>query len=180
MSLRIKTMCVLLILGCAGLFILKKTDGRPILSIDEFLPDTSEINTLVQTLLDEFDSLRHSASTTLGAQGSTDIQDTAVPVNEPKIYRWKDNNGNWQFSDTPPPNQVAEAIKVSGDLNKDLSVTYSAPEEKEIINDDIPANTQPSSILPMTVSPDEVSKLIDDANNIQKLMDERADTQNNY
>ncbi|MGS2718194.1 DUF4124 domain-containing protein [Eionea flava] len=179
MSLRIKVMCALLILGCAGLFILKKPDGRPVLSIDEFLPDTSEISTLAQTLLDEFDNIYNEASTILAETENSDIQQSVEPANDSKIYRWKDNNGNWQFSDTPPSNQTAEAIQVSGDLNKDLSVTYTAP-EKEIVSDDIPASAQPSSVLPMTVSPDKVSKLIEDANNIQKLMDDRADTLNNY
>ncbi len=172
MSLPIKVFSTVLILGCAGLFVLKKPDGTPILSANDFLPDITSIVTDAKRLISD----AKEAASSVGDDTESNAKATAQT--QPSIYRWKDSNGQWQFSDTPPANQTAEAMNVSGNLNKDLVATYEPPTEPTIEND--VTTTSTAGPIPMTVSPDKVSKLIEDADNIQKLMDDRAEQMKQY
>jgi hypothetical protein len=173
MSLPIKVFSAVLILGCAGLFVLKKPDGNPVLSIDKFIPDIGIIISDAKSFIANAKNEVASIVEKLPGDKEEKIEQNIQA--KPDIYRWKDSNGQWQFSDTPPANQTAEAIKVSGNLNKDLVASYEAPQELSIEDDTIDSEaTSTDSIIPMTVSPDKVSKLMEDANNIQKLMDDRA------
>ena len=176
MSLPIKAFSAVLILGCAGLFVLKKPDGSPILSMQDFLPDISSISQDAKKLIRDAKNLTSSIGNNLEDNSEDDAEQNAQT--ESKVYRWKDSNGQWQFADTPPVNQAAEAMSVSGNLNKDLVATYEPPEEPTVENDT--ATTPTASLVPMTVSPDEVSKLMKDVNNMQQLMDDRGEQLKQY
>ncbi len=152
MSLMIKFFCFLLVIGFAGLFILKKPDGTPWLSLDDFVPDTSSIK---QTLDDAI------PNQIIGGSNENVT-----------VYKWKDNEGNWQFSDTPPQGLNAEQVLVSTDVNRDLApppptnptITKEKKGKAFLIKD--------SGTSPTTLSPDKISTLIDDAKNVQNLVDE--------
>jgi hypothetical protein len=168
MSLSIKVLFAILILGFAGLFVLKKPDGTPIISMNKWIPDISTLTSNAQGFMGKIKNFKVSGTQTSETNEAINPEENT----DPKIYRWKDSNGQWQFSDTSPTHKTAEAINVSGNLNKDLVATYVAPEEsKEIPNTTDEAS---STISPMTISPKEISKLMDDTNNIQQLMDDRA------
>jgi hypothetical protein len=177
MSLAIKTFCVILILGCAGLFIIKKPDGTPILSTEELLPDIASIMSDVK----KFISHAKDTTASIGSSTERDIKENEGKQPQSNVYRWKDTNGQWQFSDIPPTNQAAEAISVSGNLNKDLAASNEPPEKPTTANNTTGDDaTTTESVIPMTVSPDKVSKLMKDVNNIQKLMDDHGDKLKQY
>jgi hypothetical protein len=176
MSLPIKVFSAVLILGCAGLFVLKKPDGSPILSMQDFLPNISSLALDAKKLIRNAKNITASIGNDSEKNSEDNTEQTAHA--ESGIYRWKDSNGQWQFSDTPPINQAAEAMNVSGNLNKDLVATYEPPEEPTVENDT--ATTPTASLVPMTISPDEVSKLMEDVNNMQQLMDDRAEQLKQY
>jgi|GEM_PF-436592 len=181
MSLAIKTFCVILILGCAGLFVIKKPDGTPILSTKEFLPKITAITSDVKKLISDAKNAAASIGSNSEKYNEENTEQSEVEQTQSTVYRWKDANGQWQFSDIQPANQTAEAMNISGNLNKDLVATYEPPEEPTTENDttsDEAAQTE--SVIPMTVSPDEVSKLMKDVNNIQKLMDDHGDKLKQY
>jgi hypothetical protein len=179
MSLPIKAFSAVLILGCAGLFVLKKPDGTPILSMQDFLPDISSLALDAKKLIRDAKELTSSIGNSPDGNSEDGAEQNAQA--ESGIYRWKDSNGQWQFSDTPPTNQSAEAINVSGNLNKDLVATYEPPKELAIENDTANSNTgSTASLVPMTISPDEVSKLMKDVNNMQQLMDDRGEQLKQY
>ncbi len=170
MGLMIKLCCTLLVIGFAGLFVLKKPDGTPWLSLDDFIPNSTEIISDTTTLLNNAKNLSGMADS------ATENSDT--PKNSSGIYRWKDKNGQWQFSDTPPENQEAESITVTGHLNSDLA-------EKVVPTTSVSTETSATSdsgktLLPTTISPDKVKKLIEDANNVQQLMDDRQSQIDQY
>jgi hypothetical protein len=183
MSLPIKIFIALLLLGCAGLFVLKKPDGTPILSMNSLSPNITTLTFDAKKLMDSIiDVIQSSTSSITNAPAKKPQSSTEQITNaQPTIYRWKDSNGQWQFSDTPPINKTAETIHVSGDLNKDLVATYEPPQES-LTEDDATNNeaTPTESLIPMTISPSEVPKLMEDANNIQKLMDDRTDQLKQY
>lgn len=167
MNLMIKFFCFLLILGLAGLFVLKKPNGSPWLSIDDFIPNTQGISKSITSLL-------NSAKNT-PTNNTTETSNTQA-ISDSGVYRWKDANGQWQFSDTPPEGTQAEAMHVSGNLNSDLAEEYVPPKEEEEDNTVI-STTDPTagnSLLPASLSPDKISTLMKDTQNIQKIMDDRT------
>jgi hypothetical protein len=182
MSLPIKVFSAVLILGCAGLFVLKKPDGTPILSANEFLPDINALVADAKKLIANAKNSTSSIGNSLANNPEKNTQENTEKTAQaqPNIYRWRDSDGQWQFSDTPPANQAAEAMNVSGNLNKDLVATYEPPKEPETENAATSNNSSATNLTPMTVSPEKISKLIEDANNIQKLVDDRAEQMKQY
>lgn len=180
MSLAIKIFSAVLILGCAGLFVLKKPDGTPILSVNEFIFDINALMIGARELIGDAKSATSSISSNLTNNTENSTKENTEQTKS-EIYRWKDSNGQWQFSDTPPANQTAETMNVSGNLNKDLVATYE-PVQEDSIGEDSTNNdpTSTESLAPTTVSPSGVSKLMEDANNIQKRIDERTDQLKKY
>lgn len=87
------------------------------------------------------------------------------------FYKWQDANGAWHFGDTPP--QGVNAFEVSVDTAANVLRPVAAPETPA---NDAQANDGASSIipLPMTVNPTQIGKLMDDAKNVQNLMDDRV------
>jgi hypothetical protein len=146
MKLIIKFFSFLLVLGLAGLFVIKKPDGTPWLSLDDFIPNISV--------------------------GS--VKDSLPGSSTVDVYRWKDAEGNWQYSDTPPANLQTEQLTINTEGNKDIAplppeitVAESKPKSgKALLIKD-------SSVSPTTVPVDQIPKLINDAENIQKLMNDR-------
>ncbi|MFT6387778.1 MAG: hypothetical protein ACJAUP_001150 [Cellvibrionaceae bacterium] len=159
MGLIIKFFCFLLVLGLAGLFVLKKPDGTPWLSVDDLIPDTSLIKRSVSDAMsDQFVG---------GSDGN--FLDEKVSV-----YKWKDADGNWQFSDTPPENVIAQQILVGTNVNRDLAplpASPLAPREQPENRKTIPIKD--GGFSPTTIAPNKVSKLVGDAKGVQKLVDDR-------
>jgi hypothetical protein len=165
MGLIIKLFCFVLVAGLAGLFVLKKPDGSPWLSVDAFMSDTQTIGSNMRDLMNKV------KNTTANSEENTSNNNNR----NKSIYRWKDVKGQWQFSDIPPTDQVAETILVSGNLNKDIAEKYTPPEEKTVeTNNNEDDQSQNANIMPTTLSPEKISKLINDTKNIQKLMDDRS------
>lgn len=164
MNLAIKFFCFILVIGLAGLFVLKKPDGQAWLSVDDFTPDLNKITSKANTFFSRPNTSTQEAST------------EAVTIKKSNgIYRWKDANNRWQYSDTPPKHQQVEAIHVSGELNGDLVEEYKPPKSDNASVLGASNSTQEvTNIIPPTLSPEKVSKLIEDANNIQQLIDDRA------
>ena len=157
MKLIVKFFAALLVLGIGGLFILKKPDGTPWLSLDQILPQVS-LSSVKQTVTDAL------PEQVIGGQ---DDQVT--------VYKWRDSEGNWQFSDTPPDGATAEQVLVDTNVNRDLvpelrespitTTTDSGGKAIFIKDSSLPT--------PTTLAPDKLTKLIEDANNVQQLMDNR-------
>lgn len=120
MSLIIKFFCFLLALGLAGLFVLKEPDGSPWLSIDEFIPNTQAL--IANTL-----SLANKTKQMVEKKAVNDTNN-----NNDNIYRWEDDSGQWQYSDTPPTNHTVESIHVSGNLNSDIVEKFTPPPEETL------------------------------------------------
>ena len=87
------------------------------------------------------------------------------------FYKWQDSKGTWHFGDTLP--KGVAAIEVSVDTAANVLRPVAAPEAPA---SDTKTSDGASSIvpLPMTVSPTQLSTLIDDAKNVQNLMDDRV------
>jgi hypothetical protein len=90
------------------------------------------------------------------------------------FYKWQGEDGTWHYSDQPMAGQNIETVTVNIYTNliqglriekKDNNETEKKPKQAKA---DIP-----SIPLPMTVPMDKVSEMLENANNMQQLMDER-------
>lgn len=139
----IRLMFFVVILACAALFFIKGDDGKPLMTIEKL-----------------FEGLPGSPSDLLSWKAET----PATPV-VTRIYKWKDENGVWQFSDSPLDEEGAEIMELDGQIN--IVPAFKPPggvdEEKT-----------PAAIPGvMTVSPREAGNMLDTVNNLQETMDQR-------
>jgi len=167
MKLFVKLMILVLLLGLAGPFFLKKPDGKPWVSLDDVLPTKGTVEGLWAKLTNNFSQYKNMAGRELGDE----------QMGKTQVYRWQAADGSWRFSDKPPQNETSaggvETIYVDPNTNMIegvpiAPVTEPSAEAGEADSGGIP--------LPMTVSPMQAKKMMDDARNIQTLMDERSYT----
>ncbi|MAZ86031.1 MAG: hypothetical protein CL693_00085 [Cellvibrionaceae bacterium] len=156
MRLMIKFFIFILVLGLGAPFILKKPDGTPWMDARQFIP---EVNSWSQDIKNWFSRMGREIPTSVGgSEGETTT-----------VYRWRAPDGSWQFSDKPPVQGESETIIV--DPNANLIEGLPEPVEPEVEEQEEPGINMP---VPMTISPDQLKKLKQDAENIQQLMDDRA------
>ncbi len=142
------------IVALAGLFIFKQPNGKTWLSMKSFIPDTQVISEKIDTLSFELNELFKN----------DENKNSTV-----EVYRWRDSNGNWSYSDKPQTSSESE--KVSFD-SKNITVLPKV---------EVPSNNSPAYIIKdkgassntLIATPSKVIKLYEDANNIQNLMDTR-------
>jgi len=98
------------------------------------------------------------------------------PKHTTKVYKWRDKEGAWHFSNQPPPEGVASSVIT---YRSDTNITQApkAPAEPTPTTPaSKPAATPPADsnvpLLPIT-DPERVKQLIDDAKNVQQLLDNR-------
>jgi hypothetical protein len=98
---------------------------------------------------------------------------TATDKNATQVHKWQDSAGEWHFSNQPPPAGIKGSIET---YRNDVNITQAppvievVPEPAEQATDGIPTTALP--LLPIT-DPDRVKKLIEDAKNVQKLVNDR-------
>lgn len=90
------------------------------------------------------------------------------------FYKWQDEDGIWHYSDQPAAGQNIETVTVNTNTNLIQGLRIEKKEDKEPEKKQKQANADiPKIPLPMTVPLDKVSKMLEDASNIQQIMDER-------
>jgi hypothetical protein len=90
------------------------------------------------------------------------------------FYKWQDDNGNWHYSDQPQVGKNTETITVNTNTNLIQGLRAEKEDVKVVEEKKLEAKEEaPSLSLPMTVPLEKVSKMLDDANNMQEIMDNR-------
>ena len=94
------------------------------------------------------------------------------------FYRWYDADGNVQFTTEPPPEGVEYTVKgYDPDTNLIQAVTAPAEESpQEPAAEKARPGLDPGA-LDNPYSPENVKKLIDDAKNVQKILNQRYQDQ---
>lgn len=115
------------------------------------------------------------AATTLesAAKDPLTAVDNATDKKATQVYKWQDASGEWHFSSQPPPKGIKGSVET---YRTDVNITQALPEpvvaepEPAKVTTDIPTTASP--LLPIT-DPERVKKLIEDAKNVQNLVDDR-------
>jgi hypothetical protein len=152
----------LLVIGVVMPMLMPGPDGKPMMTWRDWLPDTSKLNAVVgkaqEIVYDANELVSEKAGISVGAE-------------RPKLYKWKDEHGNWHFSDQASPtalDQVVEALPQATNSMSPPPVINFGEQERAA------SRNAPNLPLPTTVPLDKIPKLIEDAKNVQKLADDRA------
>ncbi|MCG8538297.1 MAG: hypothetical protein MI808_24680 [Pseudomonadales bacterium] len=112
-----------------------------------------------------------------------------IEAKEHIFYRWQDKNGVWQFSNLPNRNTLNYVVRTDPDANllqgmteeqidialgryvPDMSTSNSITENNPFANGEGLENEMP---IPTTVPMAQIPQLIDQAKDVQRIMDERV------
>ena len=96
-----------LLLGVAGLFVIKKPNGQTWLSMADFVPNTAVLTAQINSWLG-----RAERKVARGINNNTHTGKT-------KVYKWRDSAGYWHVSDQPinAAGGLDEMIHVDPDTN---------------------------------------------------------------
>jgi len=90
------------------------------------------------------------------------------------FYKWQDEDGTWHYSDQPQVGKNIETVTVNTNTNLIQGLRMEEKKEEVVVEKKPEAKTETPAIpLPMTVPLEKVSKMLDDANNMQQVMDNR-------
>lgn len=142
-----KLLLLALVLALASPFILKKPDGTPILDVSELLKPAK---TMTEAILPSGE--------------------------QPSLYRWKDEKGNWQFSDTPPESVNAQMMEVETKINsmKTIDLPEGYQDKPKVENNRFDPTDGEGSSLPLTTAPiEKVPEMLDKIKDFQQSLDDR-------
>lgn len=165
MKMFVRFMLLILVLGLAGPFFMKKPDGSPWMTIDDVLPSKTAISHQWENVNRWFDSLFNGVGRQLGNE----------QMGKTQVYRWQAPDGSWRFSDKPPQQTEVQGGVETVYVDPNTNMIEGLP-SKPVVEPSAEAGDDGAGFipLPMTVAPGQVQKMMDDARNIQTLMDERS------
>jgi hypothetical protein len=140
-------MCVLVAIAFAGPILLKKPDGSAFIdSPMDFLSTNST--------------------------GSKNNEPSNIT--HQSFYKWQDDDGTWHYSDQPQAGKNIETVTVNTNTNLIQGLRREKSKELAVIEKKSESKIESLAMpLPMTVPIEKISKMLQNANNIQQLMDDR-------
>lgn len=207
MKLFIKLMIFMLIFAFVGPYLLLGPDGMSkVMAVDDklfsglsfsmpTLPTTTEETSLEGRKPDGEQWIQWSQNIPQYGPDQLTKEQLAVldiQAQDNIYYRWQDHNGVWQFSPVPNRNTLNLVVRTDPTANLlqglskeqiDLAFGRSQPastsnkitEQNPLANGD---GLQPTLPVPTTVPVTEIPKLIEQAKEVQNLMDQRVNTLN--
>lgn len=114
--------------------------------------------------------MRNGGSLPLLEDEITDILSTEQTRQE--FHKWQDAHGKWHFGEAPPEGIATTVVKIDTAANVIRSVKMATSESVEKQERKLAKTDKPP--LPMTVSPDQATNLMEDARNVESLLSERT------
>jgi hypothetical protein len=166
----------IVVIGIAGLFFLKRPDGRPWLSVQDFVPNADQISEQVKNAWPNTNDANNAATSASDAELAPGV--SKVNSGGTTVYRWRDEFDNWVYSDTPPTaqqlgNRQAETVTIAP--NPNVMPSNNSTANPLPATPDTAQSTGFKVPLPLTVSPSDASKLVDDAKAVQELLKQRQE-----
>jgi hypothetical protein len=172
MKLYLKFILFLLIVAVAGLFFLKGSDGRPLLTIDKIK--------MHGISLPSIDPLKHMADKTknfLNPSKASKDRASDKSAQTVTVYRWKDKNGTWNYSNIANGHSEAVQIRPYENVVPDPKPAERGKQQKNM-DKECTMGSAASLPSPLSVPVSEIPKLIRDAKGLQQKMNTHADAQN--
>ena len=166
MNLFIKLLIAILVISLLLPFtFLKDKHGNPLLSIRDF-----NFPSLTLPELSMPDFLSSGMPELPGGVKGSDGKDM--------IYQWTDADGNVQFSNSQPPEGVVYTLKgYDPNLNVIQAVETQAAGSEEVSGSESKKKITSAKDIGSPYSVERIEKLFEDANNIEKLLNQRLNNQ---
>jgi hypothetical protein len=146
----IKGLLALLVVAGAAPFILPLDEGRPLLSLDDLkapsLPELPKVDL------------------------TSPAGESAAEPGPAHVYRWKDEGGNWHYSDEAPPEGTAYETIVTEPVRNTIPAPAQPASEPE--GTAAAGASEDDTDTPSIYSPEGVRKVLEDARDVQTLMDD--------
>ena len=177
MKLYIKVLLFLLILGVAMPFILKRPDGRPLMTISDLASqDSGGIGSALSTFKNLFKTSQLPTSDSIISKANKlgNAEDDFT-----QVHKWLGEKGQWHFSDQKPDSAKTELLRINPNQNilqlNDLKRLKALQNKHAAEQQTTPAsNTQvPTDMVPGMPTIGQAKKAIEQAQGIQELLNER-------
>ena len=171
MKLFMKLLIAILVISLLLPFtFLKGKDGNPMLSVRDLnFPSVS----LPELSMPEFLS-----SDMANISGDNRSSDDDLLGSKDVIYKWTDADGNLQFSNSQPPEGVVYTLKgYDPNLNVIQAVETQAAGSEEVSGSESKKKITSVKDIGSPYSVERIEKLFEDANNIEKLLNQRLNNQ---
>lgn len=143
-------------------------NGKPMMSLEDWTPDLTALKRVINTAKNVAHNGELASMEGLSVIGES-LTASAKPASPQTLYKWKDKKGVWQFSSTPPPEDVDNAQMQA--LPKMANVMQPVV-VREAVDKEGPSRSV-SLPFPTTIPLQDIPKLVEDARNVQKLSDGR-------
>lgn len=200
-KLFVKLILLVVVLALAGPFFLHGPDGRPLLSPSDLklpkfdlpkLQDAAPAGDTPAADPQQWIQWSDRAGSTLFNPDKLTREQLAlldIKAQDNIFYRWQDANGVWQFSSLPNRNTLNLVVRTDPNANVLQSMNQeeidrafgrqsASAQDNNITKNNPMANGKApeSSLLPIptTVPVTEIPKLIEQAKDVQKLMEQRV------
>lgn len=142
----IKIMILAVVAACVAPFFIEGPDGEPLITLKQLTGETSP---------------------------PEPIRDHE-PSEKATVYKWRDENGVWQFSNTAVDVEEVEDVEIM-ELDGDINIMPSIPTSSTatVETRGLPARVPkiPSGLT--SVSPEAISEMMGTVDNLQETMDRR-------
>lgn len=139
----IKILILVVIAACVAPFFIEGPDGEPLMTLERLTGES--------------------------------IVPEPVPDQQPSetvtVYKWQDDDGVWQFSNTPVEAPGVEIMELDGDINIVPSTPTSSAEKVETRGLTTSIPKIPGGLT--SVSPEAISEMMGTVDNLQDAMDRR-------
>lgn len=173
----LKLFVPLLLLGFVVPMIMPGADGKPVMSYQDWLPDENSIDSLQRKAkqgAQALSSALESGTEAVGAQspallGTLDTLKGST-LSSHKVYKWKDEFGQWHFTDDPA---VAQQRGANSSEVEQQILSYSEnsiPAPPPAQSSDVPAA---SPAEPFEPSLKNIPRVMDEAHRVKDLMEQR-------
>ena len=161
----IKLMALLLIMAIAGPFFIKGPDGRPLMPWPQW-----RWSTLASVLA----SVKHLIQPQPGPASVSNSEDKDKKSTFTKIFKWQDAEGTWHYSDmNTNMSHTSQELYLNPNANVvhlQLPKKTEAEQNKSKVNNQKTLN---SSVIPSTIPLSQVPQLVEQAQQVQGLLEER-------
>lgn len=183
----LKIMFLIVSLACLAPFLIKGPTGASLLSVADFSSATS-LASIIERIKQTFgvaDVIDIADDASDGGQGAGKSPSAYVT----KVYKWRDQQGVWQFSDGLNVPEGAELVEISHQINLIPALEVARPSTSQLAAADAfatPANSATPakkadafdfSTLPAvltSVSPEQFMQMGQTIETFQKVMDNQA------
>jgi hypothetical protein len=164
-TMKIKIILLLLALALVAPMIISGPDGKPIMTVTDWKPDTSKLEQVANKAKNIASSATQTIadSTTLSLDGNNTDSGNVM-------HKWQDTEGVWHFSDSIPDSSQVKNLTTS-EIPKLANDTLGGQQVRPE-----PDKKSGAAELSPFISPDKITQLKSDAEDIKRMAQQRADT----